>query len=86
MLAQGIPSFVREEARETPPAARRNEDYALFPLQPDEVTTCDAMLMHAGTRLLVSPNHHINSFQVRPACPDPPARTPSLTRPPARRA
>lgn len=48
----------------TAPAARRNDAYALFPLQPDEILTCDAMLAPEDARLLVSPNHHINSFQV----------------------
>ena len=49
------------------PAPRRNDAFALFPLQPDETMTCDAMLAHEDARLLVSPNHHINSFQ---ACLD----------------
>lgn len=44
-------------------ASRRNEAYALFPLQPDELMTCDAMLAHEDSRLVISPNHHINSFQ-----------------------
>jgi hypothetical protein len=47
----------------TAPGARRNDAYALFPLQPDEVMTCDAMLAAEDARLVVSPNHHINSFQ-----------------------
>lgn len=47
----------------SPAGARRNDAYALFPLQADEVMTCDAMLAHDDARLLVSPNHHINSFQ-----------------------
>ena len=48
-----------------PVPSTRNDAFALFPLQPDEATTCDAMLTQAGSRLLISPNHHINSFQVR---------------------
>jgi hypothetical protein len=48
----------------TAPHSRRNDAYALFPLQPDEIMTCDAMLAPEDARLLVSPNHHINSFQV----------------------
>ena len=48
----------------TAPHSRRNDAYALFPLQPDEIMTCDAMLAPEDARLLVSPNHHLNSFQV----------------------
>lgn len=48
-----------------PLSSSRNDAFALFPLQPDEATTCDAMLTQAGSRLLISPNHHINAFQVR---------------------
>ena len=48
----------------TAPGSRRNDAFALFPLQTDEVMTCDAMLAQEGARILVSPNHHINSFQV----------------------
>jgi len=46
------------------PTSSRNDAFALFPLLPDEATTCDAMLAQAGSRLLISPPHHINSFQV----------------------
>lgn len=57
--------ILRADGRMASAASRRNDSYALFPLQPDELMTCDAMLAHEDARLVISPNHHINSFQAR---------------------
>lgn len=64
MAAQGS---AKDVLAVPPVLSSRNDAFALFPLQPDEATTCEAMLAHPGSRLLISPNHHINSFQVTPA-------------------
>jgi hypothetical protein len=53
-------------AASSAPGSRRNDAFALFPLQTDEIMTCDAMLAQDDARLVVSPNHHINSFQASP--------------------
>ena len=43
--------------------ARLRDQFALFPLSGDEVTTCESILTQPEASLLVSPNHHINGFQ-----------------------
>jgi len=38
------------------------ERFALHPLSPDERSTCQSMLQHESTRVLVMPTHHINEL------------------------
>lgn len=45
-------------------SGRINEAFSLFPLTQDQRMTCDSILSNEKTRLLISPSHHINQFQV----------------------